>query len=73
MMNSLSSSLINLWCLSQGFNCRVLAYDMYPSQEMIDIGVEYVKDIKGMLPQCKIVSLFCPLNESTFHIMNEEK
>ena len=46
---------------------------MYPNQEMKDIGVEYCDTIQEMLPECKVVSLFCPLNESTFHIMNEEK
>jgi len=55
-----------------GFNCPVMAYDMFPNQEMKDIGVEYVDEIKDMLPECKIVALFCPLNDSTFHIMNKE-
>ncbi|WP_295898935.1 2-hydroxyacid dehydrogenase [uncultured Vibrio sp.] len=44
----------------KGFGCKLLAYDPYPSDEAIKLGVEYV-DLNTLLSQSSIVSLHCPL------------
>ncbi|MFO7977864.1 MAG: 2-hydroxyacid dehydrogenase [Bacteroidales bacterium] len=57
--------------IMQGFNSRVIAYDKYPSQEMMDKGVEYL-DFEQVLQQSDILSLHCPLTPETHHIINAE-
>ncbi len=54
----------------QGFGTRVLAYDKYPSEDLKSKGVEYV-ELKQLYEQSDIISLHCPLNHETYHIINE--
>ncbi|GAB6164638.1 2-hydroxyacid dehydrogenase [Thermostilla marina] len=53
------------------FGCRVLAYDVYPNPELVDLGVEYV-DTERLFRESDIISLHCPLLPETYHIINEE-
>lgn len=55
--------------IMQGFGCRVLAFDVIANKAIESKGVEYLPLVK-LLPQCDIVSLHCPLNEQTKHIIN---
>lgn len=57
--------------LLKGFGCRIRAYDLYPSKELIEMGVEY-GTLEETLKDADIVSLHCPLMESTRHIINRE-
>lgn len=52
-----------------GFGCRMLAFDVIANRDLEAKGIEYVPLIK-LLPQCDIISLHCPLNEQTRHIIN---
>lgn len=54
-----------------GFGCRVLAFDLIANRGLEAKGVAYLPLIK-LLPQCDIVSLHCPLNAQTKHIMNSQ-
>lgn len=54
-----------------GFGCKVIAYDIEQNQACIDMGVTYVK-YEELLQQSHIISLHCPLNEQTKHIINAE-
>ena len=54
-----------------GFGCRVLAYDPYPNDECIAMGVNYL-ELPELLAASDIVSLHCPLMPQTYHIINEE-
>lgn len=56
--------------IMKGFGCRILAYDPYPSPAFEGIG-EY-KSLDEVLPVSDIVSLHCPLMDSTRQIINEE-
>ncbi len=51
-----------------GFGCRVLLYDIHPDESLTSIG-EYV-GLDELLRQSDIVSLQCPLNEHTHHLIN---
>jgi D-lactate dehydrogenase len=52
-----------------GFGCRLLAYDPFPNQEFNRYG-EFI-ELDSLLQQSDIISLHCPLLESTKYIINE--
>ncbi|KAL7792062.1 hypothetical protein V8C37DRAFT_136144 [Trichoderma ceciliae] len=56
--------------IMKGFGCRILAYDPYPSPAFEGIG-EY-KSLDEVLPESDIISLHCPLMDSTRRIISEE-
>jgi D-lactate dehydrogenase len=55
--------------IMQGFGCRVIAYDIEPNQACIEAGVEYLSLIE-LFFEAEIISLHCPLNPQTKHIIN---
>jgi len=57
--------------ICRGFGMRVLAYDKYPVKEL-DNGdtVRYVT-LDELLANSDIISLHCPLNDETYHIIDE--
>jgi D-lactate dehydrogenase len=52
-----------------GFGCKVLAFDIIANKDLEAIGVEY-HPLMDVL-RSDIISLHCPLNEQTKHLMNE--
>lgn len=56
--------------IMQGFGCKVIAYDVFPNQSLIDFGVKYVS-LDEVLQQSDIISLHCPLTDKTLHLINE--
>ena len=54
-----------------GFGCRVLAFDLMEDKELASKGVEYLPLI-DLMQQSDIISLHCPLNDQTRHIINKE-
>ncbi|KAG6000880.1 hypothetical protein E4U54_001250 [Claviceps lovelessii] len=57
--------------IMKGFGCRVLASDPFPSRALEAVGT-YAASLDELLPQCDIISLHCPLTDSTRHIINED-
>lgn len=57
--------------ICRGFGMKVLAYDKYPVKE-IENGdtVRYV-DLDELFANSDIISLHCPLNDETYHIIDE--
>ncbi|KGD73082.1 lactate dehydrogenase [Tatumella morbirosei] len=53
----------------KGFGMRLLASDPYPSQQALDLQVEYT-DIPTLLEQSDIISLHCPLNSANHHLLD---
>lgn len=53
-----------------GFGMRILAYDLYENETLIGKGVEYV-ELDTLFEQADIISLHCPLNDETKHIINK--
>jgi len=53
-----------------GLGCRILAYDKFPQESLKKKGVTYV-DLEELYKQSDIISLHCPLNHDTYHIINE--
>ena len=58
--------------ICRGFGMKVLAYDKYPAQGL-DNGdaIRYVT-LDELFANSDIISLHCPLNEETYHIINED-
>ncbi len=54
-----------------GFGCRILAYDLYPNEELQQKGIEYVS-LENLFRQSDVISLYCPLTLETFHMINEK-
>ncbi|RPJ67688.1 2-hydroxyacid dehydrogenase [Alteromonas sediminis] len=54
-----------------GFGCNILCYDIAKNPEAEALGARYV-DIPELLSSSHIVSLHCPLNEDTHHIINDD-
>lgn len=54
-----------------GFGCRVLAFDLMEDKELASKGVEYLP-LMDLLQQSDVISLHCPLNDQTRHIINKE-
>lgn len=54
-----------------GFGCKVLAFDIFPNQHLIDAGVQYTT-IEDVLAQSDIISLHCPLTDKTLHLINDQ-
>ena len=52
-----------------GFGCKVLAYDIKPNEKLKASGVEYV-ELEKLLKASDIISLHCPLNEHTHHLID---
>lgn len=57
--------------IMKGFGCNLVAYDVYPSQACIDMGVSYV-DLPELLAQSDVISLHCPLLPDTYHLINAD-
>jgi len=57
--------------ITLGFGCKVLAYDIVTNPEMEKHGVEFVS-LETIFKSSDIISLHCPLNEQTKHIINEK-
>ncbi|MEI6087597.1 MAG: 2-hydroxyacid dehydrogenase [Bacteroidota bacterium] len=52
-----------------GFGCKVSAFDVIANKDLEAIGVEF-KPLQAVL-ESDIISLHCPLNDQTKHIINE--
>lgn len=55
----------------RGFGCKISAYDIYPDPELIAAGVIY-GTLEATLSEADIVSLHCPLMDSTHQMINAD-
>ena len=52
-----------------GFGCKLLAYDPYPDPQVEALGARYLP-LDALLAEAHIISLHCPLNDDTRHLIN---
>ena len=55
--------------ICRGFGMKVLAYDVYPNP---DLDFACYTDLATLLRESDLISLHCPLMESTYHMINRE-
>lgn len=55
--------------LMSGFGCEIIYTG--PSEKPNNLGAKYVRDFNEFLRRSDIVSVHCPLNDSTRHMFNE--
>ncbi len=54
-----------------GFGCKIIAYDIEESKEIIALGIAY-KTLDEVLSTADIISLHCPLTPQTHRLLNKE-
>lgn len=54
-----------------GFGCKIIAYDISKSEVLTNLGVNYLP-LNEVFKNADILSLHCPLNPNTKHIVNEK-
>jgi D-lactate dehydrogenase len=57
--------------IMKGFGCHILAYDIEQNKHCLQLGVQYVS-LSELLENSNIISLHCPLNPETKHIINDQ-
>ncbi|MGV0979100.1 2-hydroxyacid dehydrogenase [Empedobacter falsenii] len=57
--------------IAKGFGCKIIAYDLYPDQELMNNGVEYV-ELNTLFKNSDIISLHCPLTPENHYMINQE-
>ena len=57
--------------IAKGFGCKIIAYDLYPDQELMNNGVEYV-ELNTLFKSSDIISLHCPLTPENHYMINQE-
>lgn len=55
----------------KGFGCNILSYDIVTDAEMEKDGVTFVS-LETIFKESEIISLHCPLNEQTKHLINKK-
>ena len=56
--------------IMQGFGCHVICHDPYPNEDLLKQGVKY-SSLEDIYKEADIISLHCPLNEHTQHMINK--
>ena len=54
-----------------GFGCKLIAYDIYESEEVKQMGIPYVT-LEEMWQQADVISLHAPLTDENFHMIDEK-
>ncbi|HVX77009.1 MAG TPA: 2-hydroxyacid dehydrogenase [Bradyrhizobium sp.] len=57
--------------IMKGFGCELLGFDVYHQPACIDLGMRYT-DLTELMSKSDIISLHCPLNEGTRHLVNKQ-
>lgn len=56
--------------IMKGFGATLLAYDPFENEEALGLGIKYTS-LEDLLTQSDIVSIHCPLNASTRHLLRK--
>lgn len=57
--------------IAQGFEMKLLGYDVFKNPEFLKLGLEYVS-LNKLLKNSDIISIHLPLNKDTIHIINNK-
>lgn len=57
--------------IALGFGAEVIAYDLYPDQDLANAGVQYTS-LDQLFKESDIISLHCPLTADNHYLINKE-
>lgn len=57
--------------IMSGFGCQLLGYDAYPNEHFSQLKSARYVELSELFSQSDIISLHCPLLDSTYHLINE--
>lgn len=57
--------------IALGFGAQVIAYDLYPDQDLANAGVQYT-NLDQLFKESDIISLHCPLTADNHYLINKE-
>lgn len=57
--------------IAQGLGMNILAYDLYPAEDLKANGVQYV-ELDELYAQSDFISLHCPLTKDNWHMIDKE-
>ncbi|MDF2515592.1 MAG: hydroxyacid dehydrogenase [Sphingobacterium sp.] len=57
--------------IALGFGAQVIAYDLYPDQDLANAGVQYT-NLDQLFKESDIISLHCPLTVDNHYLINKE-
>lgn len=57
--------------IMKGFGCDLLGFDIYHQPACIELGLRYT-DLTELISKSDIISLHCPLNQGTRHLINRQ-
>ena len=57
--------------IALGFGSKVLAYDLYPDESLMQLGVHYVA-LDELFENSDVISLHCPLTAENKYLINED-
>jgi D-lactate dehydrogenase len=57
--------------IMRGFDCRVIATDLFPNPSCVAAGVEYVP-FERLLSESDVITLHCPLTQDSRHLLGRE-
>ena len=55
----------------KGFNSKIVAFDIHEDKTLKDMGISYLS-LNEVFEKADIISLHCPLNEHTQHLINKD-
>lgn len=55
----------------RGFGCKVIAFDLYPNDELTRLGIKY-QPLEDVLRFSDVLSLHCPLTPETHYLINQK-
>jgi lactate dehydrogenase-like 2-hydroxyacid dehydrogenase len=61
------------YCFNKGFGCPILYYDCHRNEKIEnDCNAKRMESLNDLIKQSDIISLHVPLNEKTYHMVDEE-
>lgn len=62
----------NVVKIAKGFGMNILAYDLYPKQELVTLGGVKYDSLENVLKNSDVISLHAPATKENYHLINAD-